>query len=194
VPKQMALQWLVQEGPAGGEIARWVRLTLAPSGWLMLSEVEVLSRGRDVALKQPYRLRPLPTAEAKYADDGVRLTDSVAGPLWDGAVGWNGGEGDVEVDLGRACRVRAVRAYVLGGGQGAVFLPQAVEVSLSADGRTWSAPVPARVPQAEEKEQAVGVWAVAETAPQPARYARLHLKPSRGWMMLGEVEVLGERP
>ena len=63
VPQEISLRWLRQEGPPGGLPARWVRLTLLPAGWLMLSEVEVLSGGRNVARSQPYRLRPLPTAK-----------------------------------------------------------------------------------------------------------------------------------
>ncbi len=194
VPQEISLRWLRQDGPPGGLPARWVRLTLLPAGWLMLSEVEVLSGGRNVARGQPYRLRPLPTAKGNYPDDGIKLTDGVAAPLWAGSVGWNGVEGDVEVDLGCLCRVRAIRAYVLGGGAGAVFLPRDIRVSLSTDGRAWTPPVAATLPRPEEKEHTLGVWALAEVNPQKARYVRLHLRPTRGWMMLGEVEVLGTRP
>ena len=90
--------------------------------------------------------------------------------------------------------VRAVRAYVLGGGTGAVFLPRDIRVSLSTDGRAWTPPVAATLSRPEEKEHTLGVWALAEVNPQKARYVRLHLRPTRGWMMLGEVEVLGTRP
>ncbi len=187
----LSLAWLRQEGPPGGERARHVRVTLVPAGWLMLSEVEVWSGGRNVALKAPYRFRPLPHAAQSYSDDGEKLTNGTAVPSFEHTVGWDQGPAEVEVDLGRACRVRAARAYVLGGGNGGVYLPREVTLSLSADGQAWTAPVPLRLPRRDEQEASFGVWASANVAPQPARYARLRLTPARGWLMLGEVEVLG---
>lgn len=190
-PREVALQWLRQDAQPGCGKARYVRVTLAPTGWLMVSEVEVLSGGRNVALRQPYRFRPLPGGGGNYTDDGLKLTDGTAAPSWEQTVGWDRADAEVDVDLGGPCRVREVRAYVLGGGAGAVFLPESVEVSVSPDGQTWTPAVPARLDRPEEKDQTIGVWAVARVRSRSARMVRLRLKAGRGWVMLGEVEVRG---
>jgi hypothetical protein len=190
---QLALGWVEQEAAVRGEQTRWVRITLTPRGWLMLSEIEVISGGQNAARGCPYRCWPYPTAEQRppYPDDGLKLTDGVASTAWEAAVGWNTGEGEVEVDLGSPQRIGAVRAYVLGGGAGAVYFPAAVEVSVSADAKNWSPPKPATVPRAEEKDKYLGGWAEAALAGEQARYVLVKFKAARGWLMVSEIEVLG---
>ncbi|MCD6351601.1 MAG: DUF4855 domain-containing protein, partial [Armatimonadetes bacterium] len=208
----LSLGWLTQGAVVSGEQARYVRVNLEPHAWLMVSEVEVLSGGKNVALGRPYRLRPLPSAKVPHADDGLTLTDGVAAPAFARCVGWTEHEAAIVLDLGREADLRRVAAYVLGGGAGAVWLPRSVEVSVAAmkdlaqgiDPETadlaamaapdtdlvhWSPPVKAALPALEEGNTTVGLWAEAQLPAGKARYVRVAIRGSQGWLMVGEVAV-----
>ncbi|MBC7288619.1 MAG: DUF4855 domain-containing protein [Armatimonadetes bacterium] len=183
------LAWLRLDFPA--RPAKYVRLGFPARAWLMLSEIEVLEGDKNVALGCRYHLAPRPRAEAKYPDDGIKLTDGdVSRPSdwWRKAVGWDQGEPEVVVDLLHPARVWLVRAHVIGGGPGAVYYPPVMSVATSEDGRTWSDEVrletqpesPSALPQVKFLE--------VELQPRSARYVRFRFE-RRGWLMLDEVQV-----
>lgn len=188
---QMSLGWLEQRARGDPPAARWVRITFVPHAWLMVSEVQVISRGRNVARGLSYTLRPLPSADAPYPDDGLKLTDGIVSTSWQRAVGWHNTAAEVVVDLGGLCRVEAVAAHFIGGGAGAVYLPTQVTVQASADGRSWSTSAVARLPDVgEDGKRRLGAWATALLG-RRARYIRFRVSGRPGWLMLTEVTAWG---
>jgi hypothetical protein len=183
--------------PLGGVSAQYVRVLVRRHGWAMIDEIEVLSGGRNVALGRPYMLAPPPDPAEPYADTtGGVLTDGEWGGLtWGGGrtVGWNAPKPAVELDLGRTVTPRKLRAYVLGGGPGAVWFPHKITVLASSD--------PAREPwapvgltsehPAESGKEGIGAFMDVALSGRPCRYLRVEIEP-HGWVMMGEVEVYGE--
>ena len=177
--------------PMQGERARFVKLRLKVRGWLMLSEVQILSAGQNLVLGRPYTLHPAPTSSARYADNTGKLTDGVystEGSGWALCAGFDQGEPSITVDLQVLKPVRLVRAHLVGGGPGAVWFPEEMRVAVSPDGRQWF-PVGAtrqRPPETGDKP-AIGFMAV-RFAPRQARYVRFQFV-RRGWLMVDELEV-----
>ncbi|MGC9316743.1 MAG: DUF4855 domain-containing protein [Armatimonadota bacterium] len=183
------LAWLTQQFAATS--ARLVRLRFATRGWLMLSEIQVISEGRDVALGRSYHLVPPPTSEEPYADDGRRLTDgeyTASGAGWSRAVGWHQGRPEITIDLLQQERVALVRAHVLGGGNGGVLFPESISVATSVDGEVWTEEVTIREHPAESGHEHLAAYMEARLEPRTARWLRLRLA-RRGWAMVDEVEV-----
>lgn len=177
--------------PMRGEKARFVKLRLKVRGWLMLSEVQILSAGQNLVLGQPYTLHPAPTSSTRYADNSGKLTDgvySMEGSGWALCAGFDQGEPGVVIDLQVLKPVHLARAHLVGGGPGAVWFPEEMRVAVSTDGKQWF-PVGAtreRPPETGDKP-AVGFMAV-QFAPRQARYVRFQFV-RRGWLMVDELEV-----
>ena len=187
------LAWLQLSFPSAP--ARFVKLSFRPKSWLMLSEVEVLSGGKNVAGGGSYSTTP-PTSSAKYADTGGRLTDGVytrPGEGWGKSVGWAEGSPEVTMDLLQPTPVGIVRVHCVGGGPGGVYFPSAVTVTTSADGETWSAPVQSDAPPAEPGGRGQTTFLTVRLPGTAARYVRIRAE-RRGWAMLDEVEVFGATP
>ena len=183
------LAWLKLTFPATP--VRFVKLTFHPKSWLMLSEVEVLSGGQNVAADCAYSLTA-PTSTAKYADNSGRLTDgdySRPGDSWSKAVGWSEGVPEVTVDLLKPQAVGIVRVHCLGGGNGAVYFPRYLTITTSLDGQAWSDPVQTDGPPPEPGGQTLTTFLTARLPGSTARFVRLRTE-RKGWAMLDEVEVL----
>jgi len=189
--------------PVGDQLSElaWLRVDFAPirtrrvkvcfgaNAWLMLSELEVLSGGENLAAGRRYHLFPAPTSEEQYADDAVRLTDGeYARPgEWGKAVGWHTGRPEVAVDLLDPAEVSLVRVHCLGGGPGGVHFPTA-EVATSLDGREWSPEVVLSAAPPEPGGEHMTSFLAAELPPRQARYVRVRVQRN-GWAMLSEIEV-----
>lgn len=178
--------------------AQFVMLRVAPEHWTMISEIEVLSRGTNVALGKHYHLLPAPDSSSPYADTAGKLTDGVFTTSSFGqgrAVGWNSGRPAVTIDLGSPVPLARVAAHVLGGGHGEVWFPTTMSVSSSGDGREWTPEVatgqhPPEKPPAGQPEEALTGYMSVEIPVRTCRYVRAQFVP-RGWLMLDEVEVFG---
>lgn len=173
--------------------ARYVSLMLEPNGWLMLSEVRILSGGRNVAPDATYTLRPLPSGSA-YADDGARLTDGiVAQGLERGAVtGWeDDAPREIVVDLGASRAIHRVTVWSLRGGKYGIYGPKSIEADVSADGAAWTRLGRATGPSGPEDGSSIGPAAYAVDAPADtaARYVRIRAIRLQAWAMLSEIEV-----
>ena len=189
-----------------GARGRYVSIGLQGSGWLMLSEIRVISAGENVALGLPYALQPSPTAprfdaerhpdeNLRYPDDGTRLVDGVVAKTYSrgGTVGWIGaGERTVVLDLGESKPLRRILVWSLRGGSSGVYAPEQISVWLSPDGAAWGDPVPALAPPGPP-EDGKTLEAVAFAAESPARttarFLKIRIRQARGWTMLSEVEV-----
>jgi hypothetical protein len=137
---------------------------------------------------------PKPRAEAKYPDDGVKLTDGdVSRPSdwWSKAVGWDQGEPEVVIDLLRPVTVWLVRAHVLGGGPGGVYFPPVMAVATSEDGKTWGEERRLTTPPEPTSQQPLVAFLELQLEPRRARYVRLRFE-RRSWLMLDEVQVFGQ--
>ncbi len=177
--------------PMQGERARFVKLRLKVRGWLMLSEVQILSAGQNLVLGRPYTLHPAPTSSARYADNTGKLTDGMyrtEGSGWALCAGFDQGEPSITVDLQVLKPVRLARAHLVGGGPGAVWFPEEMRVAISTDGKQWF-PVGATRERPSETgdKPAVGFMAV-QFAPRQARYVRFQFV-RRAWLMVDELEV-----
>ncbi len=188
------LAWLVLRFPP--RRARFVRLRFEGAGWTMLSEVQVLSNGENVAAGSGYALRPAPTSRVQYADNRALLTDgrySVSG--WRGCAGWHRGDPTITVDLQAPRRIAAVNARVVGGGAGAVFFPRRVDFYASLDGRSWRALGAARErPKEDGSSVTPGSMGLQPPRLVTARYVRVQLRRARGWAMCDEIEVFPAQP
>jgi hypothetical protein len=177
----------------GGVSARFLRLRFRPSqaGWTMLSEIEILSAGRNLAAAAPYVLQPLPSSESAYSDNHGYLTDGTySASGWQGCAGWNEGTPEITVDLQRQLPITLIVVRLLGGGAGGVYFPERVDSSLSVDGTTWSAAGSAsdRPAEGSAQERRAGALFIRFEPPQAARFVRLTIQ-RRGWAMLHEIEV-----
>lgn len=187
----MQLSWLSQGFPAAS--VRYLEYRFTTRGWLMLSELEALTGGTNVAAGCRYYLWPTPKSEQRYADDGRRLTDgdtSRPSDGWHKAVGWSDGTPEIIVDLLRPQPVGIVRAHILGGGNGGVWYPAAVGFSTSPDGTTWTAEVSVSAQLPEPGNASQATFVEAALPPGEARFVRLRLQ-RRGWAMIDEVQVFG---
>lgn len=185
--------------------ARYVTVSVVGGYWTMLSEIRVLSHGRNVAVGTPYRLQPAPTpaqsavradgsSAPAYPDDGVLLTDGLipGGFAAGGTAGWQDGrDRSFTLDLGSAKGVREVAVWCLAGGGSAVFAPASVQIETSADGVAWL-PMPVVSPGGPPEDGKAcrpAAFRGRLARPQQARLVRVGVSPSRGWAMVSEIEV-----
>jgi hypothetical protein len=171
--------------------ARFIKLSAHAGAWLMLSELEVLSRGVNVAASRSYHLTPQPDSAQKYADTGTRLTDGVlstAGGGWSRAVGWEQDGPIVTLDLLQPAQVDRVRVHCLGGGSGAVWFPRSLRVATSTDGQRWSEETVITGAPEEAGDAQQVAYMTAQFAPREVRYVRVAAE-RKGWFMVDEVEV-----
>ncbi len=180
---------------------RFVTLAFRPSGWLMLHEVRIFADGANVSQDQgvTYDLRPYPTPSpeiaARYADDGVRLTDGVVAATLNRALvtGWQDREDrTVEVDLNGSQQVSSVTVWTLAGGLHGVFAPARIEVAWW-DGRQWRSMGDAVAHRFAEDGRACRSLLFRIALPEPVTTANLRVTVTRGrgWAMLSEIEVAG---
>ncbi len=186
------LAWMaVNCAPAS---ARFVKFALSgPRGWVMLSEAEVLSQGRNVAADAPYTIAPPPTPKEKYGDTAALLTDgsyTVSSFSEGRMVGWNKGEPRIVVDLQAEREISQVAAHLLGGGGAGIFFPWQMTVATSLDGRTWGPDriTAERPPEPEGSPRTVLGYLSVSFPPERARFLSVKFKP-RGWLMVDEIEV-----
>ena len=188
--QRMQLAWIeVELAPVP---AKLVKLCLVSNGWTMVSEVEVVSQGRNVARGIGYRLNPQPTSSARGSDTTGKLTDGVYATSNLGArrtVGWNKGRPAVVIDLEAPQRVSAVWAHV-GSGRGRDRLPESMAASTSLDGKIWQPAAVATGRPPDEENQSVSGYMAAQFEPRQCRFVRLEFV-LRDELMLDEVEVFG---
>ena len=174
-----------------GARGRYVRFCFEPKGWLMLSELRVVSSGKNVALTRPYSLNPQPSGEETYADNTGLLTDGYyvkAGSGWKACAGFDKTDPAVTVDLGAAHRVQTARIHLQGGGPGGVYFPERLTVETSSDGALWSAAGESGEHPSETEKKAEAAFMGVAFEPREARFVRFLLK-RRGWAMMDEIEV-----
>ncbi len=115
-----------------------------------ICDLDLPNWGRPAEIAAPTRIehlavgasvRSLKEAAVRYADrglealtDGLRATSRFNDGAW---VGIQGEDLDVVLDLGRAMAVNRVTLNCLENQESWIFLPQAVEVAVSDDGRTF---------------------------------------------------------
>ena len=177
--------------------ARYLALDFAANGWLMVSEIRILSDDRNIAPGADYSLRPAPTVAAQdaYPDDGVRLTD---GRIADGfsqtlLTGWHDEEPRTfTVSLPAATEVSAVTAWTLAGGKYAIRAPARVTAELSTDGERWRRVGEALRPDGLEEREGGEFSALPyriSAPPTAATTVRVTVRRSSGWTMLSEIQV-----
>lgn len=177
--------------------ARYVTFLAQANVWLMLSEIRVFSGGRNVVLGKPYTLQPAPAAVrgyASYPDDGQLLTDGiVASGFSIGTVyGWSDGkERTIEVDLAREARLDEVTVWSVTGSHAGIYLPSAVKLAVSDDGKTWE-DVGAATAGTAPDEPSTACPFTLKLKGQKARYLRAVVTPSKGWSMVSEIQVCGK--
>jgi len=189
-----ALGWLSVRTP--GARGRFIRLRLMPKGWLMLSEIRVLSGGTNVASHQPYSIQPQPTGEEKYADNSNLLTDGFlarAGSGWKACAGLIAADPTVELDLGATHRIGTARVHVHGGGPGGVYFPERISVAISSDGKSWESVGETREHPAEDGKASAATFMGLTFEPRDARFLRFQAI-RHGWVMIDEIEVFPARP
>lgn len=174
--------------------ARFLKFAFSgPKGWVMLSEVEVFSQGKNIAAGAPYTISPPPTPKDRYGDTAALLTDGMytnASFSEGRMVGWNSGEPQIVVDLQAEREVSQVAVHLLGGGTAGIYFPLEMTVAVSLDGKTWG---PDRATtnrphdSADKKRNALGYMSVSFPK-ERARYVRVKFKP-KGWLMVDEIEV-----
>jgi hypothetical protein len=176
--------------------ARYVTLQLLRAGWawMMLSEVEVYSQGRNLAPEGSYTIVPQPAApsEVRYADDGRLLTDGhvaesfIAKQL----AGWSKGEEvTVTLDLGSSRAIHEVTVHALGGGLYGIIAPGGAALELSKDGTDFR-----EVASTTTQDPGGQVCVEAPITLKPEReeterFVRVKVQPSKQWLMLSEITV-----
>jgi hypothetical protein len=176
--------------------ARYVTILTGGQGWVMCSEVRILSNGMNVLSKNtPYTVKPLPSygSDVKYADDGAILTDGLIATDFEPSMlaGWqDDGVREIVVDLGKVQDLHKLTAWSLGGGAYGIHAPKSVIFSVSTDGKAWSPSgmAPAGV---QPKADTCGVlpYVLDLKTGVRGRYVRVSAIRSQGWAMLSEVSV-----
>jgi len=187
--EQNELCWLRAKVEA--KAGRFVRLQFDGQGWLMLSELQVLAGGENLAAGCKYHLQPMPRSEEKYADDGARLTDGDycrPGEGWGKAVGWSSADPEIIVDLLQPTQVSTVRLHCLGGGQAGIYFPRSLTVATSIDGVTWSDEATFTHDPDESRDELIPTFLTLELEPRDARYVRYKVA-GKGWRMVDELEA-----
>ncbi len=180
--------------PAQPLDARYLTLVMKADGWLMLSEIEILSGGRNLAPQARYLLSPLPTAggDAKYPENGRRLTDGVIPDGFSGQqlTGWTDREPrEVVIDLGSARPLHEVVVWSVRYHGAGIHDLGSVVVDLSADGQTWRPAGQAELTVRPKKDGPHGPLAYRSAAAGEARFVRVRVTGGKGWAMLSEIEV-----
>ncbi len=184
--------------PAKPALARYVTVSLEPNSWIMLTEMKILSNGRNVAPEATYTLTPPPTRDESeenvYLDDGKKLTDGQVADGFKGhmLVGWQGSEPRVTtIDLGRSRPIGSITAWSLRGGDAGIYAPESATFELSQDGVEWFGAT--KVAYAGPAEDGSTCSAAPFTAAMPAgasaRWVRVTVVARKEWAMLSEVEV-----
>lgn len=166
------------------------------SGWLMLSEIELLYQGKTLKLENcTYSVRPAPTVHGRDSNsvNGIRLTDGIiAERAWFAPYyGWQGdGEQTFTIDLEEEKTFREAAAYFVKDIDYGVVPPKAVSFAFSRDGQTWSSERPATGDEpATRHGVAKRILAVDSTT---ARYVRVRVKGADerwAWTMMSEIEI-----
>lgn len=188
--KNSVFRWLEINIPR--TVTRFVKFSFVKSyAWMSIDELEVISDGRNVALKRPYGLLPLPSSKEAHADDGRRLTDGSVCAKRDNDLVTGHGSADltVTVDLKQSENISLVTAHVFGGGSGGVFFPSEMSVMTSADGVAWSSAFVTREIPSETGKDSTDAWLDVKIAAN-ARYIRYCFK-RHGSCMVDEVQVFG---
>ncbi len=126
---------------------RYITLSVEPDIWLMISEVTVRGVSAMIPVNS-YRLLPKPSAAAgtPFVDDGRKLTDGVSSEaLNSGLVEFTGsGNREVTIDLGSIQKTQDYSVTLLSDlySSGNIPAPAKVEFTTSADGHSWSQPLP----------------------------------------------------
>ena len=79
--------------------------------------------------------------------------------------------------------------HLVGGGPGAVYLPEEVSVFATEDGKAWTPVGVARDHPKESGDSSLTAFMGLTFEPREARFVRFHLK-RHGWAMPEEVEVI----
>jgi len=176
--------------------ARYVALQFLRRGWgwLMLSEIEVYARGRNVAGGAAYSFLPQPSAPSavKYADDGRLLTDGYVARsfLAHRVAGWSDtDEVTATVDLGAPRPIHEVTVHSLGGGRYGIFAPAQAELDLSSDGVSFRSVASTTAQDLGGNVCAYVPLALTPPGGQRARFVRVRVRPSEQWLMLSEISV-----
>ena len=159
----------------------------------VISEVEILSWGKNVAANAKYHLRPLPTSSEKYADTTAKLTDGIytTSDFGQGrAVGWSKEQPCITIDLGSPTDIAKVSAHVLGGGPGGVWFPKKMSVATSLDGQKWETMGETTEHPPEVNNRFARGYMTVSAKPKKCRYARLQFD-RHGWLMVDEIELFG---
>lgn len=177
--------------PAAPTPARWITLVFRTTAWLMLSEVEILSGGVNIAPTASYVIAPgpSPNPDTRYADDGQRLTSGVIATAYGRqTTGWQGqAPREITVDLGRARPVSEVTLWSLSGREAGITGLARVEIELSPDRVNWQ---PAGVALASTApENLAGAEPYTLPLAATARYVRARVTAGNGWAMVSQIEV-----
>jgi hexosaminidase len=128
--------------------------------------------------------------------NGLVSVSGFNSPEW---LGWLGKDMDATIDLGSSQAVSKVTVNVWKQEPSYIYLPQAVEVSTSADGQTWS--IPARVEPRNgqwENQRKISVQLKENTSARYVKIVARNLnnipagKPGAGktaWLFADEIEV-----
>jgi hypothetical protein len=118
--------------------------------------------------------------------DGVRGTTNWSGGAWQG---YQGKDLVAVVDLGSVQKVSKVGAGFLQDIGSWIWMPSRVEIELSVDGVTFSAPY-SIANEVSDKQEGVVIRDLVKTiAPKNARYLRIravHLRPET-WIFVDEI-------
>lgn len=183
--------------PVRGSVrARFAAFLFRPRGWLMLSEVRLLSGGRNVARGMRYSLRPAPTPDKtpSYADDGFRLTDGFVARRFrrDALTGWADGDARVfTLNFPTGALVHRLVVWSLAGGKWGIHAPRSVTVETSPDGNRWHSLGTAKPPADLLETGDLQPLTLQVEAPKPAltHWLRVTVRHARGWTMLSEIVV-----
>lgn len=178
--------------------ARYATLVLKANAWLMVSEVRVISQGKNVAPESAYTLSPAPTATSNaanpYPDDGSKLVDGKIAQGFESGmlVGWQDGKPrSFIVDLGSETRVSEVSVWSLRGGRHAIYAPERVSVEVSKDGSHWFGKKTVEKDKSPEDGQSCKACAFTAplSSPTEVRFIRVEVSAGKGWAMLSEIVV-----
>jgi hypothetical protein len=182
--------------PAYPVPCRHLSLVFEASGWLMLSEIRVLSGGTNLATGHNYSVHPMPSAKQSipYPDDGVRLTDGRIARDFSrrDIVGWNQDrEHPIDLDLQGLVSCRKVTVWALAGGKHGIRAPEAVIVEvLDTEGEWHEAGRAERPADLTETDTLTALpYTVGFPAPLAPQALRATVLRQSGWAMVSEVQV-----
>jgi hexosaminidase len=187
--------WYRAELPAP-RTARYLRVSPAPGGeWTFIDEVAVnvalpgptlrhAALGKAVALATP--------PSSSYDAPGVEgLTDGFTGRTPHCAcLEWLGFEGkdiDATIDLGQVIEVRKVAAHFMQFVWAGIYIPERVEVLVSADGKDFKKAAAIVTPR--DKRGQYLTTLSAELEDTRARYVRMVARTNGLWLFLDEILV-----